>query len=102
MSGEILRTLGSIAGIGGIALGVMLLVFRDIIRKKVFAQLTRAQSYDLLRLVTVLTWSVAVLGIAAWAWGGSVGGVVANDGVAAGGDLNARDIIIEGSGGRAD
>jgi hypothetical protein len=33
---ESLKQLGQIAGIGGIALGVLLLLFRDVIRKAVF------------------------------------------------------------------
>jgi hypothetical protein len=33
---EILKTVGQIAGIGGLALGVLLIVFRDIVRKKYF------------------------------------------------------------------
>ena len=34
MEAEVLKTVGQIAGIGGISLGVFLLLFRDIIRKK--------------------------------------------------------------------
>lgn len=69
MDGETLKVLGQIAGIGGIALGVLLLIFRDIIGKSIFPMLTKPQSYRLLRLVAVLTWSVAILGIGAWVWG---------------------------------
>jgi hypothetical protein len=103
MDTQTLKTLAEVAGIGGIALGILLLVFRDIIRTKVFAQLSKVQSYRLLRLVTVLTWSVAVLGVIGWVWSGSLtrlseggtGGVTATEGVAAGHDVNANDIKIE-------
>jgi len=33
------------AGLGGLALGIFLFLFRDIIRKNVFSQLTKIQSY---------------------------------------------------------
>jgi len=35
MNAELLKTLGQIAGIGGISLGVLFLIFRDIIQKKI-------------------------------------------------------------------
>ncbi len=44
---ETLKQLGQVAGIGGIALGVLALVFRDIIRKNIFAGLTKRQSFEL-------------------------------------------------------
>lgn len=58
--------MGKIAGIGGLALGTLLILFRDVVRKNIFSNLTREQSYKLLRLIIVLVWSVAIIGIAAW------------------------------------
>lgn len=63
-----LETFGQIAGIGGLALGVLLLVFREVIRKNVFPSLTREQAYNILKLIIVLTFIVALVGIAAWVW----------------------------------
>jgi tetratricopeptide (TPR) repeat protein len=63
---SILRQVGEIAGLGGIAVGGAVVIFQDVIRKNVFASLTKEQSYRLLRLITLLAWSVAVLGLAAW------------------------------------
>ena len=60
---QVLRTLGQIAGIGGLALGVFLLLFRAVIQKSVFRMLTEEQSYRLLRLVILCVWSIAVIGI---------------------------------------
>lgn len=54
------------AGIGGIALGVFLVLFRDIIRKKIFPTLKREDGYKLMRLITLCVWSIAVLGIVVW------------------------------------
>src|SRR5712691_11416254 len=66
MEAEILKVVGQIAGIGGLALGVLLIVFRDIVRKKIFPKLPQAEAYRLLRLITIAVWSVAVIGIFAW------------------------------------
>jgi nitrate reductase gamma subunit len=68
MEHTILETVGKIAGLGGLALGVFLLLFRDVIRKKIFPNLTRSQAFRLLMLVLVLVWSVALAGIAAWVY----------------------------------
>ena len=69
MNAELLKTLGEALGIGGVALGIFFLLFREVIRKKIFPTLKRDDAYRLLRLITVLIWSVAVIGIAAWMWG---------------------------------
>jgi hypothetical protein len=66
LEAEVLKTVGQIGGIGGIALGVMLFLFRDIIRKNIFPKLPAEKAYRLLRLITVCVWSLAVLGMGAW------------------------------------
>jgi hypothetical protein len=63
---EVLQMLGQVAGIGGIALGVFLLLFRDVIRKKIFPKLTKKQGYHVILVCMILSWSVAIAGIAAW------------------------------------
>jgi len=63
---ELLGTLGKVAGIGGIALAVAVLVFRDVIAKNIFRKLTREQSYRLLRLIVILAFLLGVGGIAGW------------------------------------
>ena len=68
METELLKTVGQIAGIGGIALGVFLLLFRDIIRKKIFPSLTKQQGFQLLMLISILVWTIALAGIGAWVW----------------------------------
>jgi hypothetical protein len=68
MDPNLFKVLGQIAGIGGISLGVLLLVFRQVIAKNVFSPLTREHSYKLLRLLIVLTFAIACIGIAAWIW----------------------------------
>lgn len=69
MNADLLKGLGQVAGIGGISLGVFFLLYRDIIRKKIFPRLPPNEAYRLLRLITIAVWSVAVLGILAWFFG---------------------------------
>ena len=68
MDTNILKIAGEIAGIGGLGLGVALLVFKDIIRKNIFPMLTREDAYSLLRLIAILSWSIAMLGVIAWVY----------------------------------
>jgi hypothetical protein len=91
---EILKTVGQIGGIGGLALGVLLIVFRDIIRKNIFPKFPPKEAYRLLRLITGAVWSVAVIGIIAWVYVSmGPGRVIANDGgVAIGGSANGANI----------
>ena len=65
----IVKVLAQVVGIGGAALGVFLILYRDIIRKNIFPGLTKQQAYRLLTLIVVLVWSVALAGIGAWVWG---------------------------------
>jgi len=60
---KILETVGRVAGIGGLALGVFVLLFRDVIRKNVFPQLTKDQAFHIIRLFLFLTFTIATLGI---------------------------------------
>jgi multisubunit Na+/H+ antiporter MnhB subunit len=69
MNAELLKTLGQVLGIGGLALGIFFLLFREIIRKSIFPTLKKDDAYRLLRLISVLIWSVAVIGIGAWILG---------------------------------
>lgn len=63
---QLLSKVGQIAGVGGIALGVLLLLFRDVIRKNIFPTLGQVQAYRLIKLVVVLTFSISALGLGAW------------------------------------
>jgi hypothetical protein len=65
---EALEIVGQVAGIGGLALGVFLLLFREIIRKNIFPRLPPPEAYRLLRLIAIAVWSVAIVGIGAWVY----------------------------------
>jgi hypothetical protein len=68
MNASVLEIVGRVAGIGGLALGVFLLVFREVIRKNIFPNLAQIQAFRIIRLMIVATFLIAALGIGAWAW----------------------------------
>jgi hypothetical protein len=70
LDSEILKIVGGFAGLGGISLGVFYLLFREVIRKNIFPNLSKDQAYKLLALILILVWSIAVLGIIAWVYMG--------------------------------
>jgi hypothetical protein len=96
MDAGILKSLGATAGIGGIALGVLFLLFREIIRKSIFPKLDKADAYRFLQLISVLVWSVAVLGIGAWVIGNQKPQAQAST-APAGGSLPAPSITTGGA-----
>lgn len=65
---ELLKTVGQIAGIGGLSIGLVFLLFREVIRKNIFPNLTKAQSFKVITIVVICTWSIALAGIAAWVY----------------------------------
>ncbi len=68
MEAHVLQAVGKVAGIGGIALGVFLLLFRDVIRKNIFPTLSDEHAYGLIKQFMYLTFGIAVIGIAAWTY----------------------------------
>jgi hypothetical protein len=72
MSTEVLLHLGQIAGVGGLALGVFVIVFRDVLRKNIFPELPAKDAFKIIRLVVILTFAIAAMGITAWVYVESV------------------------------
>lgn len=68
MEVAVLKVVGAVAGIGGLALGVFVILFREFIRKTFFPQLTQEDAYRLLRLFLILVFGIALAGIVAWVW----------------------------------
>jgi hypothetical protein len=66
MDSALLKTVGEIAGIGGISLGVVLLLFRDVIKKNIFPKLGVPEAYKLLRLIIILAFAIGIAGLGAW------------------------------------
>ena len=66
MDSHTIKTVGLIAGIGGAALGVLLFLFRGVIRNRLFPNLAQRQAALQLRFSIILAGSVAVLGLVSW------------------------------------
>jgi len=66
MDTSILETLGKIAGLGGLALGVFLILFRDLLKKLKVPAITREQWYRVIVYFMILVWSIAIVGIGTW------------------------------------
>lgn len=66
MKAETIEIIAQVAGIGGIAVGGMVLIFRDVIRRNIFPMLTKKHSFELIRLIVILSFLMALAGIGAW------------------------------------
>jgi hypothetical protein len=66
MDYNLFKVVGVVAGIGGIALASVVYIFREVIRKEIFPQLTKDQAYNLLNRIIVLTFVIGALGILAY------------------------------------
>ncbi|MCP4666540.1 MAG: tetratricopeptide repeat protein, partial [Deltaproteobacteria bacterium] len=65
---KILKTVGQIAGVGGIALGVLFLVFKEVLHKSLLLRLTQDQAYWVIQFILGAAWFVAIIGLLTWAW----------------------------------
>jgi hypothetical protein len=66
MDAQLLKTVGQVAGIGGVALSVFLLLFRDLLKKIAAPGMTKEQWFRVVVIFMILVWSVALAGIGAW------------------------------------
>lgn len=69
MNAETIVSFGKIAGIGGIALGVFLFIFQDVLKKVALTSLTKEQSFRFIMTFMILVWTIALSGIGAWVYG---------------------------------
>lgn len=65
---EALKVIAQVAGIGGIAIAGAVMVFRDVIRRNIFPKVSPEHAYQLIRLIVILAFLVAILGVSAWVW----------------------------------
>lgn len=66
------KTLGAIAGLAGIALGVLLVLYRDIIASDLLSKtLCQAQAYNVVLSIIVFVFGIAAVGTIAWLISGS-------------------------------
>jgi len=95
---KLLETLGKTAGIGGIALGVLVYTLKEVLANKVFQALPPERAYALLLIITVGSFAIGALGVLAWIIGkrsaSSQGTKVhAEEGSAAFGDKAKSNIV---------
>jgi len=60
---DFLTEWGRIAGLAGLAVGIFLLLFREVIRKNIFPKLSKKQSFTILLVFMGLTFFIGVLSI---------------------------------------
>jgi hypothetical protein len=65
---ESLRTVAGVAGLAGIAMLLFYLLFREVIRKAIFPQLSKQQAYRLMGLIVCLISGVTVAAMIIWKW----------------------------------
>jgi hypothetical protein len=75
MEGKVLGSVGKVAGLGGIALGVFLLIFRGVLEKQFLPQagLDSAQAFSVILTLMILTFGIAGIGMIAWLIGRTAG-----------------------------
>src|SRR4051794_18922934 len=68
MDSRLFKTLGGIAGLAGIAFGVFLLIFRQVLQQNFLARagLDSAEAYAVIMALMVLTFGLASLGVVTW------------------------------------
>jgi hypothetical protein len=84
MEGKILSYLGKIAGLAGIALGVVLLIFQGVLQKQFLPQagLGSAQAFAVILSLMILTFGIGGIGVIAWLVGRTAGRNVPASGAA--------------------
>jgi hypothetical protein len=66
MKNDFFGIAGSAAGVAGLSIALILIIFRDTIRKNIFPRLSKVQAYNIIRLIVILSTFIAVVGIIAW------------------------------------
>jgi hypothetical protein len=66
MDFDILEKLGKVAGIAGITVGAVVIIFSGIIQKKIFPGLTKEQGFRIIKMIILFAGLLAVIGIGAW------------------------------------
>lgn len=75
MESKILSSLGKVAGLGGIALGVFLLIFQGVLQKQFLpqAELGAEQAFAIILSLIILTFGISGIGVMAWRIGRTIG-----------------------------
>lgn len=65
---DIVKAVSQIAGPAGLAMGVFLILMRDVIAKNIFPGLTKKHANGIIRILIFASWSIVVFAIFAWAY----------------------------------
>ena len=76
MDAKLLENLGKSAGLAGISIGIVLLIFRAVLKKNIFPKLNNDQAYALIRQLIYLTFIIGTIGIIAWAFKDNAGHLI--------------------------
>ena len=68
MESKIIEVVAGTAGVAGVAIGALILVFRRILAEKFLPQLRKGDAFRLLMTMVLACWTVALAGIAAYAY----------------------------------
>ncbi len=66
MEPDVVKTVGQIAGIGGIAIGIILLLYKEFLSNANLKKMDATQTFKTTKLFLWLTWTIAILGLASW------------------------------------
>lgn len=66
MDAQLLKTLGQIAGIGGIAIGAFLIIGRNVLAKNIFPRLQKRDATKVILSIAFMAWTIALAGIGAY------------------------------------
>lgn len=66
MNIDILKDLTQVAGIAGLVVGALVLIFGGIIQKNIFPNLTKDQGYKIMRMIIVFSFATALIGLAGY------------------------------------
>lgn len=70
---QLFKIAASTAGIGGIAILIFWLIYKDILHLGIFSKLTRKNTYQILMIIIILSFSAFVIGIATYVFGRPAG-----------------------------
>jgi hypothetical protein len=66
MEARILNSLGKTAGLAGLCIGLVLLLFKDVLQTNFLTQLEPSQGFAIIFTLMILTFGVAGIGLVAW------------------------------------
>ncbi|MEE1868018.1 OmpA family protein [Pseudomonas auratipiscis] len=68
MEQNTLKLIVQVAGVGGLGLSVLLIIYREIIRKNIFPTLGKSHAYKIIMTIIGCTFIVSLAGLSSWVW----------------------------------